>query len=123
MLDALRSNDNEAIARYRDIRPIDVDPLIRGMVDAVGGGPDKAASMKDRAVDRLLLLFIGRAEASEAVKSVLKGNPDSSLESLVRKAYRLASGSAVPPMDNTPARSAKTTDARLASSTAADDEF
>lgn len=122
MLIALRTNDNEAIARYRDIRPVEVEPIIDGMLEAEKAESGKPPSLKDRAVDRLLLLFIGRTEATEAVKTVLLGNPNIHFENLVRKAFQMASGMIVPPMDNTPEKTSNPPDS-LASSTSVNDEF
>lgn len=122
MLNALRTNNNEAIARYRDIWPVDVEPILHGMIEAEKAKSSKSSSLKDRAIDQLLLLFIGRTEAAEAVKTVLQGNPSISFENLVKKAFQIASGMVVPPGDNTPRKSENPPDS-LASSTSLNDEF
>ena len=95
MLDALRSGDIKKIARYEDIRPIDVEDYFTAQMNKlIPSGPyehTQPKSLEEQAVIKLLEMDIPSKQALSCVRKVIKQSASAQpLSNVVKKAFKLA---------------------------------
>jgi hypothetical protein len=96
MLDALRSGDVRKLAKYEDIRPINVEDYLAAQSGRIVGvspnfNQNEVLSLEEQAILKLLEMDIPSKIARSSVRKIIsKSSVGQPLSSVVKKAFRFA---------------------------------